>query len=304
MKNIKNTKNILYAKKSKIYRIVIILLIIIIIGVLLYYNLYLKKYDTSIKASYLNNHINYKKKKICLLYSGEVRQNYFNTLFTHILMFNNVLDIDAFCVFTDTENTSLKEDVSNILHPKKIEWINEKNNDSKNFMYLLYGKIHLCNKLKIEYETENKMQYDLCIRIRPDLYIKNYLPEDIVNDNQPGIIYSPYHDDLDYVTNISFMGLTDQLWAADSRTMDTICNLYINLSNYDNSNCMTSEIVLKTYIKEMNIKIQYFKNYYFIIERINNEKISIFSLLYYFFNKYSSIKCYKLLLNNFYKKYS
>lgn len=291
-KNIKKYNIYLY-----IYRIIIVILILIIISVILYYTLYLRKYDTSIKASYLNNNRNYKKIKVCLLYSGEIRNNYYNTLLTHILMFNNVLDVDVFCVFTENEDDSIKKDVINILKPKKIEWINDKNNNSKNFMYLLYGKIHLCNKLKIEYEKENNIQYDLCVRIRPDLYIKNYLPYDIVNNIESDVIYSPYHDDLDYVTNISFLGLTDQLWFANSITMDKICNIYLNLSNYENSNCMTSEIILKTYVKDMNIKIKYFKDYFFIIERINNEKISMYDLLMYFVNKESYFKCHKLLFN-------
>jgi hypothetical protein len=194
----------------------------------------------------------------------------------------------------------MKKDIIDILKPKKIKWlIEEKTNQ---FMIPLYNKIYLCNQLKIDYEKENNMVYDLCIRIRPDLYIKNYIPDNIITNIEKDVIYSPYHDDLDFVTNISFMGLTDQLWFADSNTMNKICNLYLDLPKYINDTCLTSEIILKTYIKNINIKINYFKNYYFIIEKINYEKISIFSLIYYFWKKDSSLKCYKLLIKDWMKK--
>jgi hypothetical protein len=238
----------------------IILLIFILYLILVYYNfLYIIKKDDLNKV----NKFNYNKNKnTCLLISGQIRDN-FDKVFKYQKKFIiDPLNADIFCVFSDDISPQKKKYVENIIHPKNILWVKNKKNVLN--LYLLYEKIYLCNKLKINYENNNYFKYDICIRIRPDLYVKQFIDQNIINHIEKNVYYSP--------RVIPFINANDQFFICDTEVMNKI-------SNFDKSNmkCKISELYLSKKLINNKIKTKSI-NYLCIIDKYINKSNNPFNI--------------------------
>lgn len=275
-------------KKNIIFILFIIVIIYIII--LCYYK---NIYNSYLDLKDIQN-INFSNKNIknCLLISGQIRNNYYATLFSQKIFLIDPFKLDVFCVFEDDINQNIKNEIIKLLNPKKIIWIDSSKfnyPDRKihiNYYYMMI-KIKLSNHLKNIYEIENNFSYDNVIKTRPDIYIKYYLPFYIVNNNKKNIVYSPY---FSFIEHIFFMGINDQIWICDNNTM----NLISNSEYFFYKNCNSSEILLKKFLLNNNIKIHYFNHYSFVIDKLNSSHITFFNLykkIFYILNKPFILKC-------------
>jgi hypothetical protein len=100
--------------------------------------------------------------------------------------------------------------------------------ESNHIEYLKWHSLTKSIQLKKEYEINNKFDYDIVIKLRPDMIVEpSILIDDIINQ-------------LDFTDNILFANdiingiLDDVIWVANSKTMDKVSeypfmNLDINL---------------------------------------------------------------------------
>lgn len=245
-----------------------IIIVMLALYVLLY--IYVKYiYNTIIDLSTIN-HVKYKNKKVCLLLSGQIRDNYYKTLMSQKIFIIDPLKADVFCVFSDDIDLIKKKHVESILGPTNIQWIKDNKNIHNNKFTslntnLMFQKIYETNLLK----NHNYVSYDICIRSRPDLYIKQVIPNIYIDNIAQNTVYTPYFSKLDIINHVFYLGITDQFWICDSKTMNKICDIYINIMD-NRSKCKLPELILKQHIDHNNIKIKYISNYAYIIDRLGN----------------------------------
>jgi hypothetical protein len=114
-------------------------------------------------------------------------------------------------------------------------------------VYCQYRKNFLCNNLRLDYEKENNIQYDLIIKTRFDIvysvgldYILNFI-DDIKTHN--------------YISSGPSIYPSDQVFICSSENMNILCNSLLDIKPEDNNFINTSfgphEWVLK---KIKNIK--------------------------------------------------
>ena len=262
-----------------IFIIFIIIFIVILILISLYsyrkYNINLTIYDI------INKNIYNKNKKTCILISGQIRGNFLEIYSSQKLFLIDPLNCDIFCVFNDNIDHNKKIYIEKLIKPKKILWISENNKSNNNNTYLMFYKIYLCNKLKYDYEINNNIIYDNCIRIRPDLFIKSYIPDYIINNIDSNTFYTPYFHIFDYFTNVYSLGVADQIFICNSNIMNIVSNIYLSINNIDlTNNCESPEINLKRYLKKKFINIKKIYNFYFVIYDYSvNNILEIFKII-------------------------
>lgn len=108
--------------------------------------------------------------------------------------------------FHEKADTILKKNQNNIRWGRKQNIVG------------MYYKIWRCNELCKKYSEENNIDYDIVLRIRPDLYINNYPLESVCKND---ILYTHSNDNL----------LSDLIFYGSSDTMDKISNIYIDLED-------------------------------------------------------------------------
>ena len=123
-----------------------------------------------------------------------------------------------------------------------------------------YGIMYACH-LKKMYEYENNFRYDVCIRMRSDIYfdddqIKYFVGDDLVHP-KVNTLYSCHtrKDDIQF----PFHRLGDIFWYADTVTFNRICEFYrwlpiIGKRSF-NKNLIGPEHSLYFYSKMFNIEI-------------------------------------------------
>ena len=274
-----------YYEINKYFNIKNFIYLIILVIFIFYIYISYCNYLYTVNDQDLNkiNKFNYNKnKKTCLLISGQIRDN-FEKIFKYQKKFIiDPLNTDIFCVFSDDISPQKKKYIENIIQPKNILWVKNKNTLN---LYLLYEKIYLCNNLKINYENKNHFKYDICIRIRPDLYVKDFIDENLINHIEKNVLYHP---------KIPFISTNDQIFICDTQTMNKI-------SKFDiiKTNCNISELYLYKKILKNKIKIKYL-NYISIIDKYMNKNNNPFNIsnflifLYLKFIKESYIYNYKM----------
>jgi hypothetical protein len=221
--------------------------------------------------------------KTSILISGQIRNDSFPCLLSQKIFLYDPLNVDIFAVFSDDISNEMKQKIVNILKPKSILWVKDnkhlyQNKKSPN-MYLMYEKIFLCNNLRKEYQKKNNIVYDVNIRIRPDLIVKNYIPNYVINNINQNTIYTPYINNIDFVINAIYLGINDQMFIGDDNSTNIISNIFTYIKN-KNDNPNISEIYLKQYLDIFNIKINYIK-LKAIISRICYENTNIFYIIYH-----------------------
>ena len=75
-----------------------------------------------------------------------------------------------------------------------------------------------CNELKYKYENKNNFEYDIVVRIRPDILVVNNtsLEKTIENWNMKNYVYTTDHDD--------HHGYNDRFYFSNSENMNFLCN--------------------------------------------------------------------------------
>ena len=277
-------------KKNKYNYILLFILslILIIYLYLVYFNLIYTIKNNDLNKININKYN--KNKKICLLISGQIRDNFYKTFLYQKYFIIDPLNTDIFCVFSDDISLQKKRYIENIINPKSMLWIKDKKNNNiynKQNTKLLWEKIKLSNMLKIDYEKKNNFKYDVCIKIRPDLFVKNFIDQDLINNTENNVFYSPilYKYQFSVHTN-------DQIFICNSELINKICN--INPLKYK---CDQPETILKIYLVQNNIKIKYFVFQYIIEKYMNksNNPFNIYNLIKFTYLKkkfiYRSLIC-------------
>ncbi len=267
--------------------------LVIIITYILYKQFTYYSTKINVHPKKLENY--YKKKKVAILISGQIRDNSYQCLMTQKTFIIDFYNADVFCSFSNDVSDKIKSDITRILNPKYIKWEdsdNKYNIQEKYYhnTYLMFKKIYLCNKYKLDYEKEHKFKYDLVIRIRPDLLITSTIPKLKLDDNT---IYFPQLTAplYKYVLK-SFIKITDQIAFSNSSSMDKYSNIhkyFINILKKKKK--VLPEIVLAEYLnnKKINIELVDYKfciyKYCVNVTNKSNEKLKIlYTLPSYFMN--------------------
>jgi hypothetical protein len=247
---------------------VFIFLIFFVIFTLLYFNYCNAKNITEIN---IKNKLNL---KIALCISGRIDniKYCYNTWHNNFLKYYNV---DIFMHINDCSYDD-KQFIESIIKPKKITYEDpnlNKENWYLNMNIMLY-RLYYCNNLKNQYAINNNINYDVVIRMRPDitmyenLNLTSLLP-DLFND----ILYIPiYRYDLSDIINLFGLGLTDQFFISNNKISNIIANFYINKEKYKSINCELPEMLMNKYINDNNIVYNKFRLLFFLYqyEGLNN----------------------------------
>jgi hypothetical protein len=289
--------------KNIILTIIYILIIIISTVFLFFY--FILDYKISDYHKQIVNNANKKNrnfnKKVAILITGQIREDSILCLKSQLYYIINPLNADVFCDFDNNINNNEKKEVVDLLNPINIVWKThniEIKNDTNNIIRnvtIMYKRKYICNKLKKNYESSNNFKYDIVIRCRPDLFIKEQIPGNIINNIEKNIIYYPIINKFDFITSY-FYTISDQMYISDSDTMNKITDIYKDISGKD-CNLFIPEKFLFEYINSQNIKIirysQKFLLIQYIIDLSNHKKT--FNGLSKVLNKY---KIYTDIISN------
>lgn len=135
----------------------------------------------------------------------------------------------------------------------------------------MFYKIYECNNLKKKWEQKNNFLYDIVIRFRPDLIIKEKIPNKIFN--HPHIIWFS-----DYKINTSSQ-VSDKFAISDSINMNYYSSVWKYLPKYwknplgngQQKNHRVGERLLKYHLKRQNLTLKPFNTICYI-KRHNIEK--------------------------------
>ena len=225
-------------------KLFIVLLILVILLIVFYFTClrYLQ-----IKSFYVNGKPpNYKNKKIAICISGQFR--YVNDmLINHQCLFH--LNPDFFIYADENITNEEKNKITCFYNPKKIVWDNEKikliKNYPENMIYML-KRIYLCDKLRQEYEKNHNIEYDIVIRLRPDLVLKEYIPENIINNFRNEALYFPVQYKHDIYWSMIW-GPTDMFVMGDRNIMKIYSECYLNLEHAESDTCIGENILFGYY---------------------------------------------------------
>jgi hypothetical protein len=207
--------------------------IIVILYIFLLYLYFILDFNTN-NIYDVNNHVKYKNLKIAVILSGQIRNDYnisLNSIKNNIII---PLNADVFYNFDNNKTDLEKENIHNFLSPKKFTWETYDINKEYNFItniYKMTKRIYEANNLKIEYENENKFKYDIVIRIRPDLLVKNKLSSDLINNIKKNTLYAPKVNNLDIIHYMKHF-ICDQMNFGSSETMDIYSKFYLEIDKY------------------------------------------------------------------------
>lgn len=268
--------------------ILIYCLLVIIILYLISNLIYKNEFNSNISLIKLK-HLNYNPEiRTCVLISGQIRDKIYECIMSQKIFIFDPLNVDIFAVFSDNVSDDVKKYVIKLLKPKRILWVKDNKNTNKNLSlplssYLMTDKILQCNDLKKEYEIKNNFHYDINIKTRIDIIIKNYIPENIINNIQKNTIYYPTLNSLDIFTN-SVYGITDQILLGNNESMNIFSNIYNYIITTNNSNTNIIEIFLKNYLNNNKIKTVKINNFKFILTKFISDDNNIEILIKNFIN--------------------
>ena len=220
----RNLKIIKSLDKSSLYKnlydnkikIILCFLLIIIVSFSILYYLYQKYFINPMNySSYLNleniKTVSYKKPiKCAVLLTGNVYD--ISPLITQKYFIYNELKPDIYCYFNDNK---LKDEIIQLLNPVQI--IFDKNNISD------YEKVMKLNNLI------KNTKYDIIIRSRGDLYVKEPIPNTIINDLYDKKIYIPKMENSNYYS--LEIGVNDYFSISRLESFDIYSQFEIGLKN-------------------------------------------------------------------------
>jgi hypothetical protein len=222
--------------KKKIIFIVLLITVIVII-----YLLETQKNIITLTKNHIPNN-----KKIALCISGrEDNIEYCYNSWKKYLLSNN--DVDIFIHINDCTD-SVKKFIEDIIKPINVIYEDPILDNTNNWypnMNIMFYRIYMCNLMKNEYSLNNNVNYDIVIRLRPDIVFYQQLTIDKFTDSN--ILYLPCYKILKIINVFNF-AINDQLFLGSNKVMDKLCNFYINSNKYKNFKCGSPEIIFKNYI--------------------------------------------------------
>jgi len=198
--------------------------------------------------------------KVCFLITGLLR-NFTETFYPFLLELQDYMDFDMY-VYTSNENldtnyinfkqTAYKKEIlenprcklfifDNAIIPN-IEYYREREKNIFNQWYKLYK----C------FQYIQEVQYDIVIRIRPDIkcLISPKSFAELISNCKGNHIYIPEGND-----RAEKKGINDQLAIGDYNSMSIYCNTYLYLQEKA-LQPLISETILQTYLQEKQVSIQ------------------------------------------------
>jgi hypothetical protein len=298
-RNLKIIKNL---DKSSLYKhlydnkikLILYFLLIIIVSFNILYYLYQKYFIQSMNySSYLNleniKTVSYKNPVKCaVLLTGNVYD--ISTLITQKYFIYNELKPDIYCYFNDNK---MKDEIKQLLNP--VELIFDKNNTSDYEKVMKLNNIikNLEHKKNIENKNQftNNSKYDIIIRIRGDLYVKEPIPSNIINElNENSIhkkIYIPKMENSNYYS--LEIGVNDYFSISRRETFDIYSQFYNYIINEkQNIQCNIPEYLLKTYLTKNKVIINEF-NYEIILYKLKTNQIDyIYTYIKQYIKKFNN----------------
>lgn len=138
----------------------------------------------------------------------------------------------------------------------------------------MFYKIYACNELRKEYEREMGVNYDVIVRLRPDLQLKAIIPEETLHDIQ--------------TLHVSVMGkpgaynncrVSDQMaWGAPdvmdcySATWIHLEELYKELARDKHAKLFGGEVVLKFYMNQCGLLVENYNLHDALLRPVANQK--------------------------------
>jgi hypothetical protein len=303
-KNLKIIKNLdksslyKYLYDNKIKLILYFLLTIIVLFSVLYY--FYQKYfiETMNYSSYLNlenmKTVSYKKGIRCaVLLTGNIQD--ISPLVSQKYFIYNELKPDIFCYFNDV-NDDIKGSIKQLLNPVEIIFDPNNIDDFEKIMKLNnIRKIYENKEGNNQYTHNNK--YDIIIRIRCDLYVKEPLSSNIINDLYGNIsnknnliknvIYIPKTENSSNYYSLE-IGVNDYFSVSKPYVFDIYSQFYnYLLKEKPNIKCNIVEYLLKTYLTKNNVEIVEF-NYDVILYKLRtNQTHYIYTYMKQYIKKFS-----------------
>ena len=285
----RNLKIIKSLDKSSLYKhlydnkikLILYSLLIIIVSFSILYYLYQKYFIQPMNySSYLNleniKTVSYKNPiKCAVLLTGNVYD--ISTLITQKYFIYNELKPDIYCYFNDINDNKLKDEIKQLLNP--VQLIFDKNNisDYEKVMKLndLIKNLEKAKNIENKNQFTNNTKYDIIIRIRGDLYVKEPIPNNIINELYENSIhkkiYIPKNENSNYYS--LEIGVNDYFSVSRRESFDIYSQFYnYMLNEKQNIKCNIPEYLLKIYLQKNKVIINEF-NYEIILYKLRTNQI-------------------------------
>lgn len=241
------------------------------IAAIIYYNVVVTKdFDIEAPVEYPRG-----KKRIALCISGQIRPTWKTTLPTIKKYIIDAYHTDVFVSFDEAVLPADRRDILSLLHPIRYAFEEftpvSANMYSKNYG-LMMKRIISCNNMKKDVETQQGFTYDVVIRIRPDIFMKDSTPIESIDNIAENTLYSY---DCKYLKGtVAYLGLSDQYFLGTSATLDKILVPDAIYKIDQMYTCKLSEYILRTYAIALGIKIEVFYSASLLYKMINTNMIS------------------------------
>jgi uridine kinase len=215
--------------------------------------------------------------KVALLISGYLRSFKINIEQLKLNLLNHY-NIDIYIHITNNEETkyineNIQLDDVLILKPKimivsdNLKFISNINNNINNIYNQNY-KFYLLNQKRIEIERIENFKYDIVIKMRPDVYLK----EKIILNPEKNYIYIPTDTKIDKnkLVNITDNYICDIIAYGDSYIMDKYFNIYLHLDELIKKYGNINETLLYNYLNDYNINYKLIDIQYIVILSLVN----------------------------------
>lgn len=166
-----------------------------------------------------------------------------------------------FEIYTDEREKSFcGESFGNKFAKQQVHYKN-----SWNRFFAFYYKVWKANELKKEHEQKNNFEYDVVIKWRTDIFIKDAIDIKFIEEisKTENTVFIPFGHGGD---------VNDIIYMSNSKTMDRICRLYHNINEVSDrvAPINSYEKHLLTWINMNNLKIKNFNiNWEYITFRPN-----------------------------------
>jgi uridine kinase len=254
--------------------------------------------------------------RAALLISGYLRNYESGINFIKNQLSKQSFDVDVFLHITKNENREDRyfnlinenkdfEKVTSILNPTSVlTEANRKYSDDKleNATINQWSKLYRLNELKRVEEASSNFKYDLVIRYRPDVLLKEEIDFEEALNSGDGI-YIPKDSKIDRVklTNSSDQYLCDAFAYGTSTAMDTYFNIYEHLQDLISKTGPVSETLLYRYLADTSTSYKLLNlDYEIILSKCNvfgicgdsgSGKTTLANLLKKFFSNSFALEC-------------
>ena len=108
-----------------------------------------------------------------------------------------------------------------------------------------------CNDLRLKYQNDNNIDYDVVLRIRPDYYFINHINQSQLESAKKGEILIPNEWDFKEVHPLA---VSDGIALSNNFSMNKYCELYNHIDNYFDEGIMFHpETYFGVHIDRMNL---------------------------------------------------